>query len=791
MALTYNALEKRWSLVPETDNPIYELEGYLSTSSATDYYNQVQTNLAYGIKPPSNAIDIANNLAKNDAANAKTNEKRKESNDELTKINAKNKALNESTPKRNNAYDRVIAIASTAQKGDYLSQREIIRNLDVDENTRKDLEASYRQFYVNEKVDKWDPVFASKPLYGDFDAKYYKKNYPDVADTWKRYVDNDDVDVIERYGETGFFANHYTNVGKKENRRGNAAEAAAEADKYNETKATDAEIQAIRDKQLKTGTDETSELQDVINTVLGEEGLEKTKKFGALRQDVLKQTIAEMKKARGKEQMLSVFRGIEGFSEIMDINKSLTNSILGDSGIGGVLSIMGNKEDVEKDLEKSLQGITGIRNNVAYNWQQWFDETLKTRYQEDLELGLTTDKAEEKLKIEGNFARDFIDNYLKPRFNASRSMDEFTEYIDVKQDEQNVFQTQDQISSLAVVANARVDEYLNKVKNTEDRFFNSDFYFNPTGNKTRDDAYKEQALTVAQDWESAKKGDPYWAQQAYRYGVDINNKKDFARIHFQTKGQGKGYDAAEDIVNADKVKDIIYNEILPALNARGIKQESIFGPFTTPEEFSDEILKGLNPENKADWDNVLKRFGLTDFKGTIDDLKQFIQETLRTGSAQTIRENIKYLNEKRKEPTQEKLGITYIQREEDYKNKAAASDTALFKTFQDAGYKGTEDDFYKTFFPDVDRSEQAFLTKAGKGDTFKMDAFDLSDPMAAFGTVESFLSGDEEPDKIEKEEETKPTSTFFGLGLDDEEEDQDYKSKTGSDILGQFTSFFK
>lgn len=787
MALTYNALEKRWSLVPEKTDNKTDNETTRSTGAAAAYQISINNYINQGGKDKNLLAQFAaesSRLAQQDRDNEAANAA-------AAKLNKENEELNALNAKRNNVYNKVIATASTAQKGDYLSQRDVIRKLDVDENTRKDLEASYRQFYVNEKVDKWDPVFASKPLYGDFDAKYYKENYPDVADAWKRYVDNDDVDVIERYGETGFFANHYTNVGKKENRRGNAAETTAKADKYNETKPTDAEIQAIRDKQLKTGTDETSELQDVINTVLGEEGLEKTKKFGALRQDVLKQTIAEMKKARGKEQMLSAFRGIEGFSEIMDINKSLTNSILGDSGIGGVLSIMGNKEDVEKDLEKSLQGITGIRNNVAYNWQQWFDETLKTRYQKDLELGLTTDKAEEKLKIEGNFARDFIDNYLKPRFDTSRSMDEFVEYIDVKQNEQNVFQTQDQISSLAIVADARVQSYLDKVKSTGDRSFDSNFYFNPTGNKIRSDAYKEQASTVTQDWEAAKQGDPYWAQQAYRYGVDINNKKDFARMHYQEKGQSKDYDAAEDIINSDKIKDIIYNEILPALSVSGAKQGSPFGSFLSPEEFSNELLKGLNPENKADWDSVLKSFGLTGFKGTIDELKEVIQETVRTGSAQTIREGIKYLNEKREEPTQEKLGITYIQREEDYKNKAAASDTALFKTFQDAGYKGTEDDFYKTFFPDVDRSEQAFLTKAGKKDTFKMDAFDLSDPMAAFGTVESFLSGDEEPDKIEREEETKPTSTFFGLGLDDEEEDQDYKSKTGSDILGQFTSFFK
>ena len=777
MALTYNASEKRWINEPDrTDN-----KTDADTGAAERFQGAINSYISQGGKDGNLLAQFAatkNNLAQQDRNNADANR----ANEELNRLNVK----------KNSVSSKVLATASTARKGDYLSQRETIRKLDVDENTRKELEGNYRQFYVTEKLDRWNPVLASKPAYGDFNAKYYKETYSDVADAWKRYVANDDVDVIERYGENGFYANHYTNIGKRENRRANPVETTAEADKYNEAKATDADIQAIRDKQLKTGTDETSELQDVINTVLGEEGIEKAKRFGALRQDVLKQTIAEMKKARGKEQMLSAFRGIEGFSEIMDMNKSLTNSILGDSGIGGVLSIMGKKEDVEKDLEKSLQGITGMGNNAGYNWQQWFDKTLKTRYQQDVDLGLTTDKAQENLKIEGAFARDFINNYLQPRFNTSRSMDEFVEYIDVKQDEQNVFQTQDQISSLAIVADARVKAYLDKVKGTGDRSFDSDFYFNPTGNKTKSDVYKDQASTVTQDWEAAKQGDPYWAQQAYRYGVDINNKKDFARMHFQAKGQGKGYDAAEDIVNADTIKDLIYNEILPALTASGAKQGSIFGSFLSPEEFSNEIFKGLNPENKADWDTVLKSFGLTGFKGTIDELKEVIQETVRTGSGQQIREGIKYLNEKREEPTQENLGITYIQREEDYKNKKA-SDTALFKTFQNAGYKGTEDDFYKTFFPDVDRSEQVFLTKAGKGSAFKMDAFDLSDPMAAFGTVESFLSDGEEPDKIERKEKTKPSSTFFSLGLGDEEEeeDEDYKSKTGSDILGQFTSFFK
>jgi hypothetical protein len=39
---------------------------------------------------------------------------------------------------------------------------------------------------------------------------------------------------------------------------------------------------------------------------------------------------------------------------------------------------------------KSLQNITGVQNNATYNWQQWFDTALKTKYDKDLELGYTT-----------------------------------------------------------------------------------------------------------------------------------------------------------------------------------------------------------------------------------------------------------------------------------------------------------------------------------------------------------------------------------------------------------------
>jgi len=531
-----------------------------------------------------------------------------------------------------------------------------------------------------------------------------------------------------------------------------------------------------------------TELEDALNEAVGEKATVDVKKFGALTQDVLKETIAEMKKAKAREQEMSMFSGFGVMGEITNLNKDLTNSILGDSGVGGVLSFMGGGK-AEESLEKSLSGMTGVNNNVTYNWQQWFDDTLKERYQSDLELGLTTEQAADDIRIQGEFAREFIDKYLVPRFNESRSMNEFVEYLDVRQEEQNPFQTQDILNAAKLVADIRSQQYLDQLKQTPDRYFDSNFYFSPTGDKAREIGYAEQASTVAADWEAAKSGDAYWTTQAYRFGADLNDKDAFARMHFQVKGQGKGYDAADDILNASKVSDYIYGQILPVLKEEALKQGTVFGQFIKPEEFADEMLKGLDPNDKNTWDEVLKRYGLTDFKGTIEELKTYITEALRTGTAQDIREQIKYLNEKKKKPTQEELGVTYIQREEDYKpDQQIKGDTELYKVFQSAGFQGDEDEFYENFFPDIDRSEQVALTKAGKDESLKTTGLDFGDPFASLGTIESFLDDDEEKKPQDEDEVVPLRSSYFTIDTDDE---LPAKSKSGQGFLDEFTSLFK
>jgi hypothetical protein len=767
---------------------------------------------------------------------------------------AENKAIEQ----KNAAYDTALQIAGSTQGGDYTARRELIRNLNLDATAKATLENNFKTFYTVEKLSTWDPALGARPPYGTFDPTYYKQQNPTLTAQWSNAVANDDIDITLRYGENGFYLQHYTTQGKPAGLRGNNVESTTQSNQYVENAPTDADLQAVRALQLGADTDTQTtrllnipaiaaewdkakagdaywsqlgkdsfldlnkpdefaalfrlsnrpedqivrlnynanagygitELEDVLNEAVGEKTIVDVKRFGALTQNVLKETIAEMQKAKQREQELSLYKGFGAFSEITNINKELTNSILGDSGVGGILSQMGG-DGFEKSLEKSLGNITGVNtNNTIYNWQTWFDETLKTKYQQDIELGYSTKEAEESVKIQASFAKDFIDKYLIPRFNESRSMSEFVEYLDIRQSEQNPFQTQDLMNAAKLVADVRAQAYLDQLKSTPGRYFDSNFYFNPTGNKAKEGAYATQASTVAADWEAAKNGDGYWAQQAYRFGVDLNNKDAFARMHFQVKGQGVGYDPADDILNAGKVSDYIYTQILPALKEEVLKQGSIFGQFITPTEFADEMLKGLDPNAKEGWDEVLKRYGIEDFKGSLEDLKEYIKETLQTGSAQEIRENIKYLNERKERPTQEVLGITYIQRDEDYKNVTATPQTELYKTFQSAGFKGTEDQFYSDFFPDLDRGEQALLTKSGSNSALTTTGLDFGDPFASLGTIENFFD-DETIAKANEEPPERPTSSYFRIAMDEEEDATLTKSKSGEAILGEFTSMFK
>jgi len=671
-----------------------------------------------------------------------------------------------------------------------------------------------------------------------------------------------DLDITGRYTRDTYLQWYYTTQGKAAGDRGNAAEDAEFAEDYQEF-LTDADYQLYRDQVLgladrfdnikdwadaqdpavlkewydslpsdqKAQYDEgtlavptldyipdrlrsqikmtkgPTILEGELSTVLGAKEKQQQQMFSALSQDSLKAAAAELQRQKLQEQQFDFYRGLPGFNEIVTVNESIANSLLGDTGVGGVLGWMGDTTKTQENLEKSLGTATGIpsRSNAVYNWQKWFDEQLVTRYEGGMQI---TDPLDPSItyEIDAEFAKDYIDRYLKPRFDTSRSMGEFVSYMDVKQNEQNIFQTQSALDSLRDIADLRSKAYLDNVKNTSPLNFSPDFYFDPQGNFKEEEpkyqAYLKQKDEVANDWEIAKtRGntelvpgtDWTWNQWAYYYGLDPNDKNQFAKLHYQVKGAAEGLDPAKDVITLKDAEDYIQTKIIPEITNEKLNIGDItFLNFVTPEEYADKLLEGISPEkHKEEWDKLLETLGLSDAEMGITEVKQYIIDAFRTGAAKEIRESIKYLNEKKLKPTQERLGVEYIERPEDEAPKDDPNATALYKIFQNAGYQGSEDDFYNDFMPDVDRSEMELVTQAGKDKGLQASSLfsglSSSDPFEALVSMQGLFDTEDKTTTTTKEKETP---SYFKL-FEEDATDEEYKSKTGQKILGEFTSLFK
>jgi len=750
-------------------------------------------------------------------------------------------------------------------------------------NTSKGAVDSY---YRDAKIGSpYDPKSGIQPLTGGFDAAYFLENNKNVGQQWNQAQTSvsiggrgfKDLDITARYGDNinTFAAAEFSQMARKDPMtRGNAA---VDTDPYSEAYAdlTDAEKAIYRDQLLgltsvgPSGqrsidyTDEkTSQFESkVVLNFTGQELLEQDK-FGTLTQDSLKFAAAELKKQQQKNSALDLYKNLPGFNEIYSANESLSQSILGDSGIGGYLAMLGKDTDNLSDsLEEQLSRVTGLpsSNSAVYNWQEWFENEMITRY-EDLneitvefedtisELDLNSETGRIKYEIEltrmgidpfdangnlinqskalaqleaNNFERtyeiqeefktNFIENYLRPRFDQSKSMDEFISYMDVQEDEQNIFQTQSALDSLKNLASKQSRLLLQQIQELPGDF-NYEFYFNPTEDKYGDnqlktDKYALQKQQVSQDWEDAKangnsiprgqkadaNGNNYtWNQWAYFYGEDLKDEASFARLHYQVLGAREGFDPARDILTTEDVDNYLTDTVLPELDQAGIDLDgATFMNFVTPEQFADELLRGVDPtENKEAWKEILEMYGLDD-TAALDEVRGYIIEAVRTGAAKRIRESIKFLNEKNKKITQKELGITYIQRPEDEKDIPDESASELYKIFQNAGYTGDEEEFFDTFMPDADRSDIEFLQRGISGD-FDFKEFTSEDPFEAlsevgglFGEGDNIFGSDERVDDKDSESQ----SNYFNL-FEDENED-DYASDAGRSIIDSYKDFFK
>ena len=670
-----------------------------------------------------------------------------------------------------------------------------------------------------------------------------------------------DLDVTGKYTRDSYLQWYYTTQGKPSGERGNAAQVAELPENYTEY-LTDADYQTYRDRvlglsdrfdNLKDWADAqdptilkewydslpsyqkqeydagtlpvptldfipdrlrdkivmdkgTTFLEGKLSTVLGEKEQQQQKMFGALTNDSLKQAAFQLQQSKLKEQEFDFYSGLPGFNEVMTVNESIANSILGDTGVGGIFGWMGDTGKQQENLEKSLFAATGVpsRSNSVYNWQKWFDEELLKRYEGGLEVTDQLDK-DVVYDIDAEFAQDYIDRYLKPRFDTSRSMSEFVSYMDVKQNEQNILQTQSALDSLRDIANVRSKAYLDGIKSTAPLNFNAEFYWNPQGNfsegNLKADTYQRQKDELTADWEAAKmRGDTEkvpgtdwtWNQWAYYYGLDPNDQNQFAKLHYQVKGAAEGFDPAKDLITLKDAEDYIDTKILPEITNEKLNIGDItFLNFVTPEEYADKLLEGISPEeHREEWDKLLETLGLSEKDMGIAEVKEYIIDAFRTGAAKEIRESIKYLNEKKLKPTQERLGVEYIERPEDEAPKDDPNATALYKIFQNAGFQGSEDDFYSEFMTDIDRSEMELVTQASKGlqSSSLFSGLSSNDPFESLVSLQGLFEDDKKTTTTKEEDDTAPS--YFRL-FGDDDTDEDYKSKPGQKILGEFTSLFK
>lgn len=723
-----------------------------------------------------------------------------------------------------NKYDQLVSSFNNAQDGTYKNLMQSLKgrlgDIGFNDLINNDGEMTLSTVY-QKKIAPWDASKGAQPPTGGFDASYYREftqGGVDAENSWDSaqesvntgYYDENgnpyllpDLDITGRYSFDSYMHWHYTTQGKAAGYRGNEEQYADLADAYEEY-LTDAEYEMYRDKVL--GGGEETILGKKVGAELSTKEKQIQQQFGSLTTDSLKQAAGELLKAKQKERDFEFYKGLEGFDEVLSINETIANSLLGDSGIGGVLGFVTNPVKAQESLEKSLASATGVPtfNGVTYNWQKWFEEQLAGNY----EKGITVQDPLDPTKtytLDAEFAKRYIDEYLKPRFDSSKSMSEFISTLELQQQDKNVFEVQTALTKLRDIGEIRAQAYLDDVYGRDPLNFNVDFYMNPTGNFEAGDPklakYEEQRNQVNNDWETAKRNSSSvvpgtnwtWDQWSYYYGLNINDRNQFAQLHYQVLGSSKGFDPAKDVLTLKDASDYISTKILPEIASKNIDLADVnFLQFVTPEEFADSVIEGVSPEtNKEEWDKMLATIGIAGEGMGINEVKQYIADQFRTGNAINVRQSIKYLNEKGKTPTQKDLGVDYIQRAEDVKSTTSPYATTLYKIFKDAGYQGNEDDFYGSFMTDVDKGEMQLLEQGASEKGLQLGGayagLTSDDPFQALSSMTG-LFGDTSSTATTSTDSSKTGSSYFKL-LDDEEEPT--KSKSAEKILGEFTSLFK
>jgi len=574
---------------------------------------------------------------------------------------------------------------------------------------------------------------------------------------------------------------------------------------------TDAEKQDIRGKAVNR-----SYVTDLVGEKVGAQDA-----FRGLAADLLKTTIDKLKEQKAKEGQFDMFKGLPGFSEIADMGGSISNSILGElggaAGMGGVdAGALFGGEGGKDGLEKQINNMVGLGflQGPQYNWQKWFDEELSKRY-ENMKKIKGIDEANKTYKLEKNFKDSFIKDYIKPRFDYSKSIDEFVSYINVKQDEENILQTETTLKKYKDLIKKKAEKFYQDLTNKKIGF-DTNFYTNPLSAYTKNEdgtypnitaekqtKYENQKNNFDAAWEQAKTnpdqaltqlGGKSWNQMSAKYGYSLTDRNQFARLHYNVIGAKRKYDGAKDLFTEDDLNNYINEEIIPGIGKLDLKfGNKPFMEFVSPEKYADDLLADYNVGTE-EYSKLLKDLGIDTKNLDPNQVKEQFIEGLRTGRAEDIRAAIKYYNENKKKPSQKLLGVSYIEREEDY-DKDAISEKAnpLYALFAKSGYQGTEDEFFTNFMPDADKEDMKLIEDTldgdGLGGMFKN--LDTSDPFAALSSIGGLMGDDTE--KMYGDDKAKSSSSesnYFDIFGAKEKEYDDYTNKySGIFDIGSFGSF--
>lgn len=390
--------------------------------------------------------------------------------------------------------------------------------------------------------------------------------------------------------------------------------------------------------------------------------------------------------------------------------------------LGGGLSGFSTELAADLGVKTDFFKVGGLNSSTTYGWQKWFEDELAKRYDANSSgnriASVLGTASEEDIKI----ASGFVNDYLRKRFDGSKSLAEFTSYIEPGTSTPllerspdvawNKYSGDNYASLLGSIKdpNSNLGNFWNLLQAgwREGAGFNSGFYKgqqvldsnqktqtveslwngmkaihelalqkNTTDLKTSDfdDGLKSE-LGVTSDDEVKNKINEYraWWNKAFEYGSDIQSIDEFMQLHYNVYKQDLVSSNPTRLVSTPLGSELRINtpEAFKEQDQEKIQRmaETLayeatkyvdqiqFGDFKTPEEYVKELM------GNSDVSSIFKGTML-DGSSETDILRNFTQEfvgTISSYAGEQIRNNIRSLLAQNKRPDQSLLGVEYIQR---------------------------------------------------------------------------------------------------------------------------------